>query len=82
MEESVSDNTTSNQLVASQIQMTLSDGLKEISLENDAMVDRSTLRQQLINNKRSALFTLVKDMVVPLTEIKSKLRQLSRSKTV
>jgi hypothetical protein len=62
--------------------MTLSDGLKEISLENDAMVDRSTLRQQLINNKRSALFTLVKDMVVPLTEIKSKLRQLSRSKTV
>jgi hypothetical protein len=82
VEESVSDNTTSNQLVASQIQMTLSDGLKEISLENDAMVDRSTLRQQLINNKRSALFTLVKDMVVPLTEIKSKLRQLSRSKTV
>jgi hypothetical protein len=62
--------------------MTLSDGLKEISLENDAMVDRSTLRQQLINNKRSALFTLVKDMVVPLTEIKSKLRQLSKSKTV
>lgn len=64
--ESVSDKTTSNQLVASR-HMPSSNELNEINLEGNAVVDRFTLRKQIIDNKRSALFTLVKDMAMSKT---------------